>query len=179
MGASVECDGCTNIQISNNYIESSVRVGSRSSASIRNNVIRDDIRVNNTTLVNNILIAGSGEVEFRVYDTGEPANNSSSNNFGDAGQFGTENGNGTISDTSAVFLGSTAATSTDGHYQLQEGSSLKTAGLDGAEVGMFGGSTPYVLSGIPSIPAIYFFEAPVSGSTTSGLPVHLKVKSRN
>ncbi len=68
---------------------------------------------------------------------------------------------------------------TDGKWQLAEDSPAIGAGTNGTDCGMFGGSTPYVLSGIPPIPTIYHFEASTSGSSTSGLPVHIKVKTHN
>src|SRR6185369_10557439 len=44
--------------------------------------------------------------------------------------------------------------SADKVYQLKPASAIKTAASDGGEVGAFGGDTPYIISGIPPIPAI-------------------------
>jgi hypothetical protein len=71
-------------------------------------------------------------------------------------------------DMSQVFLGGT--TSLDSRAQLKAGSPAIGAGVSGLTVGgatvtspdcgAFGGTDPYKLSGIPSIPTIYSFTAP-------------------
>ena len=91
---------------------------------------------------------------------------------------GTENGNQSNVDMSTVFVGAGEG-STDGQWQLAENSPAIGAGLGGVDLGAFGGPTPYVLSGLPSMPAIYFLNAPISGSTNSGLQVQLKAKGHN
>ncbi len=72
------------------------------------------------------------------------------------------------------FIGSATGTS-DGKYQLSSTSAAKTAGTNGSECGAFGGTTPYVLSGLPAIPHIYEIEAPNAASAASGLKVTLKI----
>jgi hypothetical protein len=67
----------------------------------------------------------------------------------------------------------------DNYYQLSVHSPAKNAGYDGTDLGAFGGSNPYVLSGLPPIPVIYEMSAPVSGSAATGLPVKIKVKTQN
>jgi len=79
---------------------------------------------------------------------------------------------------SIVFVGPDG-NSTDGQWQLERGSPALETGINGEDVGMFGGSSPYMLSGIPSLPHIYFLSAPSVGSATDGLQVRLKVKSTN
>lgn len=117
---------------------------------------------------NNIVQEAAGTV------TG--TGNSIYNNIDAGDHFGTENGNQVNVDMSTVFVGTG---STDGQWQLAAGSPAIGAGFNGVDCGMFGGPTPYVLSGIPSIPSIYIFDAPAIGSTAGGLPVRLSVKSRN
>jgi hypothetical protein len=75
---------------------------------------------------------------------------------------------------STVFIGTG---STDGKWQLKDNSPAKGAGTEGTDIGPFGGPKPYILSGIPNIPRIYFFDSPTSVTGTTGLPVHLKAKS--
>lgn len=67
------------------------------------------------------------------------------------------------------------STSSDGQYQLATTSALKTNGPDGKEVGAFGGSSPYILSGLPNVPHIYEIIAPTSASAASGLDVTVKI----
>jgi hypothetical protein len=65
--------------------------------------------------------------------------------------------------------------SPDGKWQLKPGSPAIGAGVGGVDCGMYGGDNPYVLSGIPSIPTIYFFNAPIEWGNQ--LPVQIKIKS--
>ena len=98
------------------------------------------------------------------------------NNISSGTVFGTSNGNQSNVDMSTVFVGP-EGNSTDGQWQLKPGSPAIGAGTDGNDIGMFGGPSPYVLSGIPGIPHIYFFSSPANGSGSSGLQVHIKAKS--
>ncbi|GAB4372155.1 MAG: hypothetical protein Kow0042_15340 [Calditrichia bacterium] len=108
--------------------------------------------------------------------TNSPAN--INHNIGDANQFGTLYGNQVNVPMNTVFVDS-GSVSTDGDWQLRSGSPAIGAGLNGEDCGMFGGTTPYILSGIPAIPTIYFFVAPSSASGTQGLQVQIKAKSNN
>jgi hypothetical protein len=94
-----------------------------------------------------------------------------SNNIASDASFGDQNGNRQNIDLSTVFLYSGSA---DGQYQLKEGSPAIGAGYAGVDCGAFGGDTPYVLSGIPPIPAIYHFGI---GSRNGQNIITLKVKS--
>lgn len=69
--------------------------------------------------------------------------------------------------------------SSDASWMLKAGSPALAAGQNGEDCGMFGGNDPYVLSGLPTIPAIWFFSAPSSGSGASGLQIRIKAKSHN
>jgi len=166
-----------NIIVSNNYITGNYAIGpsnidETASYIIGNNVISGNVNIINAEFRNNILL-----VDPRWGGAGfQSTNTTIHNNIGDADQFGTENGNQENVDMTTVFVG-TEGHSTDGQWQLAPGSPAMGAGLDGADCGMFGGSDPYVLSGLPPIPAIYFFDAPITGSTDSGLQVNVKVKS--
>ncbi|MFC2138715.1 hypothetical protein ACFLTE_11120, partial [Bacteroidota bacterium] len=77
-------------------------------------------------------------------------------------------------DMATVFEGTG---STDAQWQLKAGSPALGYGTDDADCGMFGGIDPYVLSGIPPIPAIYYYSAPSSASTATGLPITIRIKS--
>ena len=69
--------------------------------------------------------------------------------------------------------------STDERWQLKSGGLASGAGENGIDCGMFGGSAPYILSGLPPVPRIYEAIISTSGSSVSGLPVIIKVKSQN
>jgi len=152
------------ILISNNNLNS-INSGSISSILIiTNNLIYSGINVYNSTLDNNILCAGN------FTGTG----NSYRNNLGNSTQFGTLDGNQSSIDVSKVCIDTG---STDGKKKLAVNSPALKAGTGGTDIGMFGGSNPYVLSGIPEIPLIYYFTGSATGSETRGLEIHLKGKS--
>ena len=166
--------GGSNSIVTNNYIEctSPCRVIGKqtpivtSSSNIQNNVIFGNVNIVNADFKNNILIAGT---YFSPSTT-------TTNNIGNGTQFDTADGNQENVTMTTVFDGTG---STDGQWQLAVSSPAIGAGIGGIDVGMYGGTDPYVLSGIPHIPNIYQFDGPTTGSTTAGLPITLKVKSNN
>ena len=139
------------------------------SAQIINNVIAGRLDIRNSIVQNNILTSESASVSQR-------ATNTFAHNISAGAQFGTANGNQANVDMATVFVGPDG-NSTDGQWQLADGSPATGAGFQGGDVGMFGGNTPYVLSGIPPIPTIYSFSAAGSGSSDTGLRVQIQVKS--
>lgn len=169
--------GVTGLTITNNYIEnitgmtqysySSIHSSvSSSSLLVKNNVLLGAVTLKNSTFHNNILRNG----------TFTRTNTSYYNNIGNSTQFGTSNGNQSSVDINTVFV---ATGSSDGQWQLATDSPAIGAATDGGDVGMFGGNDSYVLSGLPSIPAIHYFDSSVSGSVASGLQVNIKIKSHN
>jgi hypothetical protein len=67
--------------------------------------------------------------------------------------------------------------STDGRWEMKAGSPALGSGSGGVDCGAFGGSTPYILSGVPNLPHIYEADVPASATSSSGLQVSIKVKS--
>ena len=101
-----------------------------------------------------------------------------SNNVCSATQAPAGNGNQQNVNMNDVFVCYTTCTgySADARYQLKAGSPAIGAGSNGEDCGMFGGSDPYVLSGIPPIPAIYYFNYNYNNAMIN---VDMKVKSHN
>ncbi len=176
----------TGILISNNYLSYYSYVGdettnnvlnfnTNASAIIQNNIIRrGKITVYNSSITNNIMINGT------FTGTG----NLTSNNVANASQFGTENSNKANVDMKQVFLGTGADISYDGQWKLAGGSVAIGAGYGSTaqkpvDAGMFSGQTPYVLSGMPAVPSIYYFENKPVGSNADPITVTIKVKSNN
>ena len=157
------------IYITNNYISYphhySIDMHKSANAIIENNVITGPINCYNSTFQNNI-ITGS------FYGTG----NGIFNNICNKDQFSNTNVNIPNTDTSKIFINTG---STDGKFQLKANSPARGAGVNGVDIGMFGGVNPYVLSGVPSIPSIYYFTAPFYGSKSQGLKVRIKAKVNN
>ncbi len=168
-----------NILIENNYIRhtgSGAGVGNAvinnsttSSLTFRHNVIEGAISVNNAFVENNIQVSPSNSVSA--------SNSTVRNNLSAGGSsFPSGNGNQNGINMSNVFVGTG---STDGRWQLKSGSPAIGAGFNGVDCGMFGGTEPYILSGVPSVPRIIEFSAPKTGSSQSGLPIQLRVKAQN
>jgi len=159
--------GASNVIISNNILKSYIGMTSSSSATIRNNVCTYTSLSSffNATFQNNIWADGTAsftncEVKNNLFkETGTDV---------DGNQYGI--------DMSTVFVGTG---STDGEYQLSATSPALGAAIDGGECGAFGGSNPYRLSGVPTVPYIYDATIPTSGSSTGGLPVTIKIRSNN
>lgn len=156
------------IFITNNFLRGdyAVVLTSTDNAIIENNVIVGNVRCYNSTFQSNIVISGS------LSGTG----NGIFNNICNSNQFAASNGNIPNTDTSTVFVDTG---STDGRYQVKANSPAKGAGIGGVDIGMFGGLNPYILSGVPPIPSIFYFTAPFYGSKSQGLQVHIKAKVNN
>jgi hypothetical protein len=67
----------------------------------------------------------------------------------------------------------------DGNYQPISGSVLKTASSSGGEVGWFGGATPYVLYGIPPVPAVTKLRSDGVGNSNTPITITISAKSNN
>ncbi|MEI8202445.1 MAG: hypothetical protein WCH34_05505 [Bacteroidota bacterium] len=181
----------TNVIINNNFIykvwpawsdyrPSSIILQSNISGSIINNTISGGffylawweqtfspaMQVNGFYIVNNIIRQGAIE--------NNGVSNLSSNNICNSTQLTAIDGNQVNVDMSTVFVGSG---STDGQWKLKAGSPAIGAGIGGVDCGMFGGSEPYVLSGMPSIPAIYDIVMPTAVVGNANLHVNVKAKA--
>jgi len=164
-----------NALISNNYIRGSdaystsrgLYMSTTSSAEVLNNVFYNNVEIHNANIYNNIIMQGS-----LTY-----SNSALYNNIGNSNQFPLINNNQQSVNMNDIF--NLADLSPDGKYRLKAGvgNPARATGYDGTDIGMFGGPSPYVLSGIPDLPAVYYFSAPSSGSSTSGLPASVKIKS--
>jgi len=168
---SISWSNCQNIIISNNIInpektstDGFICNDSNSSSDIQYNLIGGNVTINNSIFHNNICFDGS----FK--ETGCDVRK----NICDVNQFVQYSDNQSNTDMSTVYIGTG---STDGKWQLKDNSPAKGAGTEGTDIGPFGGPKPYILSGIPNIPRIYFFDSPTSVTGTTGLPVHLKAKA--
>jgi hypothetical protein len=162
----------TNVLIVNNYL-SNVLLNSQFSGVIANNIFSHQ---SNTaygfTIKNNICPNTDGGIVFN-------GNSNTINNNISAGGVGFPAGNGNQNSVNmtTVFVGATG-NSTDGQWQLKTGSPAIGAGLNGEDCGIYGGNTPYHLSGLPKIPSVYLLTAPAN-SNGNTLPVTISVKTNN
>jgi hypothetical protein len=155
----------SNILVANNFFNGYITCSATFSGIFANNIFNYSITINNSTLVNNIAL-NSVTMTNCIY----------TNNIGNSTQFGNQNGNQQNVLQTDLFVGPTG-NSSDGQWQLKPGSPAIGAGEGGTDIGMYGGETPYMLSGIPPIPAIYSLDAQSLPSNT--LDVNLKAKSHN
>jgi hypothetical protein len=163
----------TNILVKNNIILGSLTAGVASSSLIENNVIFNGVVLENSTFRNNIIVNPNANISF--------TSSTYTNNLAAGTKLGSSNGNQSSVDMTTVFVadpyvsGTPAGFTSDNKWKLATGSPAIGAGLNGVDAGAFGGLTPYVLSGIPEIPSIYFLEVPTSGNNS--LDVKMKVRS--
>jgi hypothetical protein len=171
----------SNMIISNNFIQYRIIMNNTSSGIITNNVVGQQIEnAYNSQIKNNILFENIGGDVLSVNHSGNyVAYNITATQLVGGGSYGP--GNVGSVDMSTVFTGypTQGDYSTDARWQIKAGGPADGAGEGGIDCGMFGGSLPYVLSGLPAIPRIYEAIIPTAGSTVSGLPVIIRVKSQN
>jgi hypothetical protein len=151
---------------SNNFLNS-LSVNSNNNSLFINNNVLVTAYVTMAQCRNNIM-----------YGTGSFSNCELFNNVCSSTQMPAGNGNQLNINMNDVFVCYSNCTgfSTDGRYQLKAGSPALGAGSNGEDCGMFGGTDPYILSGMPPIPAIYYFNYNFNSSTIN---VDMKVKSHN
>jgi hypothetical protein len=161
----------TNVLIVNNFF-SRVILSNQYSGVIANNVFNSTNAGSNFIVKNNVFTTTYNDLVFYG------SFNTISNNLS-AATNGLPAGNGNQNSVlmSTVFVGATG-NSTDGQWQLKTGSPAIGAGSNGEDCGMFGGSTPYHLSGLPKIPSVYLLSAPAT-SNGSTLSVTISVKTNN
>ncbi len=138
---------------------------------VRNNVFTSSQAILTNSIFENNIFTQSAGLTF--------SNTTFSYNFAPGNSFTGGVGNQNNYNVSAQLIGAGVGISTDESYQLKTGSPLKTAGSSGTEVGAFGGTTPYVVSGIPAIPSIVNMTNTATGSNSVPLQVTISVKSNN
>jgi hypothetical protein len=169
-------NGCSGIIIANNiFFEGKVDFGATSNTS--NALIEHNIFVfggcdlQNSTLRNNIFI-----LSF-------PTNRFDSNTFTyNLSTYSSIDGPGNTylpGGSSGIFTGypDQGNYTYDSRYELAPGSPAMGAGQGGVDCGVFSGSDPYTLSGIPSIPLIYSVEGPSSAPAGGTIQVTIKAKT--
>ncbi len=143
---------------------------------------------NNITIANNTISVNSPGQNYalNIYNSSlhsniingriQGNNYSAYNNVTSGGELSEEDDNIIDVNMADVFI---AEGTTDGRWHLTEESPALEAGFNDFDCGAYGGQNPYVLSGIPPIPTITLFLAPGTSSGAQGLPIKVKIKSRN
>lgn len=164
-----------NVVIKNNYIaalagwtERSIQIYKDDPANqivIFNNVLVNDLLCQYGSVYNNIMVEGSLSGNYNIYEY----------NIGNGTQFPAGNGNQQNVNMALVFINHNSGI--DNGLKLSPVSPAKGAGMNGTDCGMFGGNTPYVLSGIPEVPSIFEIDYTGVGSASVPIQVNLKAKS--
>lgn len=130
--------------------------------------------VNNCLFKNNIISTQPGNFLFGT--------SSFTNNIFTADPLGTNVGNNLVNiDPVTLFVGfpNQGGNSLDGKFRLKSNSPAIGAGEGGVDIGPFGGSSPYSLSGISLHPNIWFVNMPTIGTSGGGLQVQVKVNAND
>ncbi len=86
-------------------------------------------------------------------------------------------GNGNIPNIAFIVQAFVSGHANDKAYVLAPGSPAIGSGLNGVDMGIFGGTLPYVISGVPSIPRITRFQVPATATSASGLHIEMDAQS--
>jgi len=165
-------DNCSDIQFKNNYIDKFTG-NSSSILTVEHNYIYEFHfgYIHSSLIQNNTIYIGTSwgsqnnnSIQYNIFISSLPPTFACCNNFQAAA-------------TDLFIDSSDPRYSIDGKYILKAGSLAAGAGVNGVDICMYGGSDPYVLSGIPDIPNIYQLVVPVTGYSNEGINVDIKVKA--
>lgn len=171
--------GLTSFNISNCWINSFSFAGSVSGSSsgiLSNNIF---VGTTNSTNFNNCLFSCSNNIFLCPNLPASTAaffqNNVATTNIIPA------DGNKINVAAASIFVGypTQGSYSDDNRFVLASGSPAKGAGDGGTDCGIFGGSNPYVLGGIPVIPSFYKLSAPSNTVSSNPYTITFSVKSNN
>ena len=182
----------TNVLIKNNITyQGTIIVNYPCSAIIENNTLlmegNNVITTSNSTWRSNIFIANNPITVNGYFST--PSNSVLSHNVSNTTFTTAPNATGisyssnvTNANTMAIFVADPSTNSgrppvgftDDNRFMLKAGSPAIGAGYNGVNAGAFEGTTPYILSGIPAIPSIYYLEVPTTGQNSLNVKVSIR-----
>jgi hypothetical protein len=164
----------SNSIFSNNIVVNSISVSVQSgSLQVLNNILvgNGSMNVYNSSIANNIICHTGGRI---IENTG---NNIRNNLFAGEGTNVNSNQYNVSMDDVFVDFDGKLGYSTDGKWQLRNGSPAIGVGVGGVDCGAFGGATPYVLSGLPPLPHIYEASIPGTAYSEQGMECTIKIKA--
>ena len=141
-------------------------------------------------LTNNIFIkqsqtTGDTTVTFTAYNVPyQGPGSSSKNNVANYSIFSSSSNKilPRTTTTDSLFITSSNSQnigSTDGYFILKPNTPAAGYAIDRTDCGAFGGTNPYVLSGIPAIPNIYFLQIAPNATQSGGVKLTIKAKANN
>ena len=162
-----------NLSFTNNYFGAAFSLAATHQGMIAHNVFAGNVSIHGATFFNNIVRAGT------TTQNNNGVVNMYKNIFHDNPGAWLDGGtNYRTVNMTTVFA---TSGSTDGRLDPLPGCAncANGFGTPPQEIGMFGGSTAYRLSGIPAIPSIYQLQAPPSAILGETIDVILSTKSNN
>lgn len=177
LGLSIE-NHSTNVSVINNTFygaELSMSSLTTTTASITNNIFSGSI----ITLSGASVIFGNNILEGVSLANNSGLNVSGTNNITNTVTYPFNiTGTSGVNVSDAILFGATPNLGIDNNFLLTPTNPARGNGTGGVDIGATGGATPYVLSGMPPVPAVYFFTTPGSGTTTLS-NVEVRIKSNN
>ena len=188
--------GFSGVRVENNIMDY-LAIGANGTTMLagRDNRLAADATFTNNTLLMNLYTSSFGNLNYtnNIFVNIPPGNYSYNsvaniqlggtnlNNIINAPAILASNGNNMQSaNTDSMFVGTqTGYHSTDQQWMLRAGNFANTFGAGGVACGAFGGSNPYKLSGIPSIPYIYSLTVPAQATAPGSISVHIKARATN
>ena len=182
-------ENCFNILVQNNYLHTAnghqlVVMTATSGIMFSNNVI--DLSNNSNTFSSYNSVFSNNIFICNYSNSLSLSTNEYYNNISNLPSLPSGNSNQNSVDMSTVI---NMTGSPDGYYKLKPGSPAIGGGQNGIDIGMFGGISPYVLSGISSLPKIYSLEilnltpqaltARIKAGATLNQPIPLKKANDN
>jgi len=167
---------CSNTLISGNIfralnttVHSITSSADSSNGTLYSNTICDNLRVKNFNVRNNVI----NSVSYSITDNSAFHNNI----IGEDETALNINNNQINIDIAPMFVGESLTSSIDNQYQLKPDAAAIGAADDGGDCGAFGGSSPYILSGLPNLPTVYQIISPVTTPSSGNMNVTVKAKS--
>jgi hypothetical protein len=167
----------SNFLLANNIMSFAPQFDANDNGVVENNIINlggagYGVNLPNCIIRNNIECAGFG---------GNFSGATVQNNMSVGTTFGNLDGNIQNANLTNVFEDWTnvsASFSTDSRLQLKAGSPAIGAGFGSVNMGAYGGSFPYVFSGIPNVPSIFKLNTPAI-VTSNTMSVNISTRSNN
>lgn len=133
----------------------------------------------NSVFTNNIFKYQGGGIVVTDYNNAN--SNTLANNLAiGANSLPTGNGNINAATIGTIFISpSPDINSTDNEFKLAMGSPAIGTGSGGVDMGIFGGSIPYILPAVPAYPIITNFTTSGVGNSSTPLNVSITVRGNN
>ncbi len=167
-----------NIYIANNIVLQSIKFSTKSNVKITNNIVRKVISANNSQITNNIQLDSNYTKTFTAGFSGS-GNIYKSNITNNLEKYiPTAEGNllGIKMTDIFEYYDNDFSEIKDTIWVLKANSPAIKYGIDGTDCGIFGGSTPYRISGIPPIPIIKDIIIDNSNENKDYIKVKIRVK---